>query len=282
MITKKLTSLALALVMCLTLCVPAFAASNVNSNSVLIYECGDVKIYSFEKPNGDVELSQYENNELVQRDTIYSNSAGVISREFFKNGIDNGSDILHVNDYIALSKSPAQMPALQAASTLAGTINYRATYNTGYVYYGARCQYNTIYVGQTTCTINQTGGYFVDLVALVVGAINLPSLIASEFLQALLVGLGITIVGGVIKGLISDTVSCIETDYNWTLTDTTNSSNYELVSGAKYYINDTKSAVKGKNYYDGFVPQDWGTSSFAGMVHSELFSYLMWDVVSWS
>jgi hypothetical protein len=279
---KKMMSLALALVMCFTLSVPAFAASDVVNDSVLIYECGDVTIYSLEKPNGDVELSQYESNELVQRDTINSNRTGVVVREFFKNGTAIGSDILHVNDYIAISESPVQMPALQRANTLAGTINYRATYNTGYVYYGARCQYNTINVGQTTYTINQNGGAFVDLVSLVVGAISLPSFLASEFVQALLVGLGISVASGAIKGQVSDTVACIETVYNWTWTDTTNSSNYEMVSGARYYVNDTKSAVKGKNYYDGFVPQDWGTSSFAGMVHSELFSYLMWNVVSWS
>ena len=66
------------------------------------------------------------------------------------------------------------------------------------------------------------------------------------YVVALISGLGITVVSGVIESVLSDTISCIETNYTWTLTGTTDSYHSKNVTGAKYYITDTKSVAKDK------------------------------------
>lgn len=47
-----------------------------------------------------------------------------------------------------------------------------------------------------------------------------------------------------IKNAVTDTVSCIKTQYTWNLVDTTAASHQKNVYGYKYYITDVKSAAK--------------------------------------
>jgi len=181
-----------------------------------------------------------------------------------------------------LNKSTAALHQSVSPRTLAGTINYRAIIDTGYVYYGLRCTYDANVIGPTTYTINGYVGTVVDLVSIIAGAFTIPIPIVGPYVAALISGLGITVVSGVIESALSDTVSCIETDYTWTLTDTTDSYHSKNVTGAKYYITDTKSAAKDKTYYEGYTPNDWGTQAMAVWFHNEMFGYTAWEVVNWS
>lgn len=63
-------------------------------------------------------------------------------------------------------------------------------------------------------------------------------------MDALIKGLGITVASGMIKNAVTDTVSCIKTQYTWNLVDTTAASHQKNVYGYKYYITDVKSAAK--------------------------------------
>lgn len=134
----------------------------------------------------------------------------------------------------------------------------------------------------TTYTINNFVGRMVDLIALVVGALTLPNIVAEAFLDALIKGLGITVASGMIKNAVTDTVSCIKTQYTWNLVDTTAASHQKNVYGYKYYITDVKSAAKNNNYYEGYVPKDWKTQSLAVNFHNEMFTYNAWNVVGWA
>lgn len=133
-----------------------------------------------------------------------------------------------------------------------------------------------------TYTINNFVGRMVDLIALVVGALTLPNIVAEAFLDALIKGLGITVASGMIKNAVTDTVSCIKTQYTWNLVDTTAASHQKNVYGYKYYITDVKSAAKNNNYYEGYVPKDWKTQSLAVNFHNEMFTYNAWNVVGWA
>lgn len=81
---------------------------------------------------------------------------------------------------------------------------------------------------------------------------------------------------------VSYKVSCIETDYIWTLTDTADPHHTKNVTGAKYYITDAKAAEKGRTYYEGYTPNDWGTQAIAVWFHNEMFGYTAWETVSQS
>ena len=70
--------------------------------------------------------------------------------------------------------------------------------------------------------------------------------------------------------------------YTWTLTDTINTSHKKTVYGYSYYITDVKSAVQGQTYYEGYTPNDWGTTALATWFHNEMFSYSGWEFVGYS
>lgn len=124
-------------------------------------------------------------------------------------------------------------------------------------------------------------GKVVDLVALLVGALEVPIIIINPFVTELLKGLGITVVSGAIKNRVSATVSCIRTDYTWNLTSTKDSTHSRTVYGAKYYITEENHAVQGKSYYDGYVPSQWGTTYISTWFHETMFSYFAWELVRW-
>ncbi len=77
----------------------------------------------------------------------------------------------------------------------------------------------------------------VDLIALVVGALTLPNIVAEAFLDALIKGLGITVASGMIKNAVTDTVSCIKTQYTWNLVDTTAASHTHCYHQTMSYYN---------------------------------------------
>ncbi len=283
---KRLLSCAVAIVLVFGNCITVHAESTIHSSeakATTIYDDGETLVKGYEDSSGNMVFTQYVKGKLVQRNTISPNNTQIIRREFFDNTTHRtaSSDAININDYGVLRKSTAIIQGA-SARTLAGTINYRAAIDTGYVYYGLRCNYNTKEVGATTYTINGFVGKLVDLVSIVAGAIDIPIAIANPYIKALLSGLGITVVGGLIESAFSDTVSCNQTDYTWTLTDTKDSSHSKNVYGSKYYITDTKSAAANKTYYDGYTPKNWGTSEMAVWFHNEMYSYSMWEVVSWS
>lgn len=111
---------------------------------------------------------------------------------------------------------------------------------------------------------------------------TLPNIVAEAFLDALIKGLGITVASGMIKNAVTDTVSCIKTQYTWNLVDTTAASHQKNVYGYKYYITDVKSAAKTTINYEGYVPKDWKTQSLAVNFHNEIFTYNAWNVVGWA
>lgn len=282
---RKILSFIVTLVLIVGNCVTVHAANNNYSSedTLLIYNDGETVVKGYEDSAGNMIFTQYVRGVLVQKNTIAPNDPETINREFFGGAITRGlsKDTININEYGILNKSTATTQSI-SAKTLAGTINYRAIIDTGYTYYGLRCSYDTRVIGPTTYTINGYVGTVVDLVSIIAGAFTIPIPIVGPYVAALISGLGITVVSGVIESALSDTVSCIETDYTWTLTDTTNSGHSKNVTGAKYFITDTKSAAKDKTYYEGYTPNDWGTQAMAVWFHNEMFSYSAWDVVSWS
>lgn len=283
---KKLIAAILAVCLVSALSVGA-VASNIsgNQNINIFYNSDGVKVDGFEDASGNTILRQYENGVLVQRNTIRPNNKNIIEREFFDSGaarseVETRTDTIQVSDYITIQEQPGI--ALAAAKTLAGTIKYRALIDTGYINYGLKCSYSTVNAGSTTYTINGFAGTVVDLVSLLVGALTVPFVIISGYVTALLYGLALSVVDGAIKGVVTDTVSAQATEYSWTLQNTTSTGHSKNVSGAKYYITDTKSAAKNKTYYEGYVPQDWGDQSLAVGFHGEMFGYSTWNVVGWA
>ena len=112
-------------------------------------------VKGYEDSTGNMVFTQYLRGNLVQRNTISSNNPEIIRREFFGNTNTRGAskDTININEYGVLNKSTAALHQSVSPRTLAGTINYRAIIDTGYVYYGLRCTYDANVIGPTTYTI---------------------------------------------------------------------------------------------------------------------------------
>lgn len=277
---RKAICLILSIVLIFSLTLPAFASSVTSPTVVNIYDDGITKVDGYATESGDMIFRQYINNQLVQRNTIYAGNNEIIYREFINSSRSSPTtDSISIYDYGTVAH---ETNGIQTATIrVAGTINYRAIIDTGYTYYGLYCIYDETQLGSTTYTINGYVGTVVDLVSIIAGAFTIPIPVVGKYVAALITGLGVTVISGYIEDRLSDTVSCIETDYEWTLTDTTYSGHSKNVYGSKYYITDVKSAAVGKTYYEGYTPNDWRTQALAVWFHNEMFAYSAWDVVSW-
>lgn len=282
---KKLLSCFVAIALVVVNCMTTFAsASNLPTNDVLlIYDDGETVLTGYTDSSGNIILMQYLNGKLIQRNTVFADNPEIIKREFFSNTTARkaSSDTINVNDYGVLTKPAVEAKAV-SPRTLAGTIKYRALIDSGYVYYGLKCNYTTKLIGPTTYQVNKFEGALVDLAASIAGALDIPLPVVTEFVGNLVTGAGISIVAGIVKPFFSDTVSCDKTKYTWTLTDTTTTGHTKTVYGYKYLITDVYSHAKGKSYYEDYTPSDWGTQALAIWFHNEMFSYSAWSVVGWS
>lgn len=274
---KKLLSCFVAIALVVVNCMTTFAsASNLPTNDVLlIYDDGETVLTGYTDSSGNIILMQYLNGKLIQRNTVFADNPEIIKREFFSNTTARkaSSDTININDYGVLTKPTVETQAV-SPQTLAGTINYRALIDSGYVYYGLRCTYTTKLIGPTTYTIRNYIGPLIDLVAIFAGAfVEIPSTLLPEIVNKLVTGAGITIASGALSAAFSDTVSCNKSSYTWTLTDTTTTGHTKTVYGYKYLITDVYSHAKGKSYYEDYTPLDWGTQALAIWFHNEMFSY---------
>ena len=283
---SKIISILLALIFAVT---PVFAVPGIyldREDVFVFYESEGTKVDGYQTNDGTLIFRQYVNGELVQRNTIRPTAPDVIEQEFFGAFLRKTAEenTIFISDYVTAQVEPSVTPLAVAPYQVVGTVNYRTILNNQEIFYGLRCLCQELVIGDTTYTINGYVGTVVTLVSILVGALNLPEAIASLAVARILASAGVTVTGGLISSAFTDTVSCVETDYNWKVTDTTASAHTkDLVKfGAKYYITDSYSDHRGETYYDGYLPSDWGEQTLAIALHTQMFSYSSYDVVSWT
>ena len=276
-IIKKCLSLVLCFVLLNTAITPVLADDLNNYTEYVIYQDSDCKITAYETQSGDKVFLQYSDGKLVQKNVIYATDKDIIEQTFYNNNTISTSEI-RISDYVSVTVTSVPSPAA-ARSTNMGIIRYRASVGGETLYYGLRCLVDTK-IEQGTYTINSYIGPLLNLVTMIVGALNLPIFVAESFLGNLLVEIGISTVNGAIQSAVSANLSSQITTYTWTLIDTTSSAHTRNVYGHKYYVNHT-GIHYGETYYDGYVPKDWGTQQLAVWFHNEMFPYSAFFVVGW-
>ena len=184
--------LVFSLLASMTLTSFATTKNNKVGDKVTLYEDHETIVEMYTDLSGNRILNQYLNGKLIQRDTLLTSSPNSIKRDFFDDSVTrkSSSDVIYIEQYGKLTSDNNERVQPCAVQT-AGTIKYRAALDTGYIYYGLKCTYDTKNLGSTTYTINNFVGRMVDLIALVVGALTLPNIVAEAFLDALIKGLGI-------------------------------------------------------------------------------------------
>lgn len=273
---KRFLSVFIAFCLIINLPITTCATSN-DTKMEMVLSLDDTEIFYYESEDGTRVFLQYVDGILTQKNAFHPNYPDIIHRELYSSSKETKHDTIHASDYITVSTGLVTHQP-QPRATL-GTIRYRAALDTGPIYYGLRCSYTSTN-SNTTYTINNYVGTLVDLVSILVSATNIVASIGTTVIRRICISAGITIMGGWIKSALSTTVSSAKTDYTWTLVDTTDSGHTKNVYGAKYYITDSNYHT-GETYYEGYVPDDWGTQALAVWFHNEMFTYSAWGVEGW-
>ena len=167
---KKMMSLALAVVMCLSLCVPAFAAENVNpyyETFEYVDSLGDTYTFIFTRDSkSTVAIVNDENGNLVAKSEQangFNYIENTIPAVAYSRNISSAryvTETININDLIApmpsdITLDESSINAFLAASgdSIPGSSTYKSngTYNTDYTYQGNILKGEAFY--------RRTGGY---------------------------------------------------------------------------------------------------------------------------
>ena len=145
---KRYLSLVLAIIIIANSTVLCVNASEplIQTEMFTYWNDGETKVVGYEEIDGDKIFLQYINDELVQKNTIYSTNPDMIYREYFEpssaNAASNNRAIpsytneLSVYDVITVNNIRSNSNiAVNATSQTAGTINYRTPNDNGTYYY---------------------------------------------------------------------------------------------------------------------------------------------------
>ncbi len=181
----------------------------------------------------------------------------------------------------AKERSVRNARALRAGSKKnMGGVNYKATTNEGYVFYGMKCSY-VAENESSSYTINGYVGTIVQLVKLLVDAIPVPGNVITQFVANLVKNGVINPVGDKIEQALTEKVSCVHTTYTWSLVDKKDSGHKTTVYGHKYLVMDESSKHYREDFFEGFTPNNWGTQTFGIILHDSLFGYTTYEILSW-
>jgi len=259
-------SLGLALVMCFTLSVPAFAkdtSSKNATNDVTVLD-NDSKLVAQDFDNGNSEISFVTDGETTY--TVYVDRASNTLKETaYCDGNVVSSNTSHV---------PTSNPTIASIANSSGSYTYKGTVT--YQYYdtvpGTR-DLSFAYLSSSRNTGYNINKRFQNVAALA-GVLSLglavPGLIADEIALSVLkyVGFASTATGFFIGSV---DVACVDIQMTWKLTDSGGYSSY--MSGDKYVVTEDGN-YRGNTYYEGDF---WATSAYAE--HNTAFAQRAYEIV---
>lgn len=278
---KKLVSLISALAICLSLCVPAFAAGvekNIN---------GDASVFGYtfverDLMDGRYEIDSYYNGEHQKTYTIKKGSTDIYV-EIVGSSKEAGArtNNVYVIHGFENQSEPLISPQAERWGSL-GYINYKNSAILGDIRaylmsYGTSVHARRVVEAPAETPVD-------DLVAIISGFIldaglqkSLKALgysvesVAGQLLTSVISSLGITVIKGAIKSALTTTVETVET--TWDFKATSNESGASTV-----YLRDQGKTILfmyDDNEWDqmekDFTIANWKNSSFARLVWAEMY-----------
>lgn len=276
---KKFLSLLLALAMCLSLSVPAWANTNEvlseksTDNSILLSD-GSVLIAE-DLPNGDARFTIIKNEKIVAES--YANRAqGTIT------SLDSrvSSDVHVLN-----AQSNRSITSIPSGYTYRGKITYNFYGGMSYVV-GTRSlnvYYDHNFYENSRYNVNGVYQGIASLASYITMILSLPATVAASAAAGILSVLGIAT--GTLSIVIPDHyVRCYETEITWLAQISDVPDIYNTVTGSMFVF--TQEGYESKTYYSGDY---WPLSSYSN--HDQNFAVkLYWtvlgqdilEIVSWS
>ncbi|WP_298023431.1 hypothetical protein [uncultured Dysosmobacter sp.] len=299
---KRIISLAMSIVMCISLlCIPSYAVEMVEDQAIQEAE-------NILEKEGFFLLSEAE----YKKETSHSISGDiVITRDYvdkkselflIKDGTvatyvyaDLENRILTRTDYIggsvqvntqeireSVDQNERMTRGIRDYESL-GRVRYRYANGSQYSLCGAN-----VALASTVSNSGQydLAGQYDDEVALayaIVGFIGIPLGFAYPVAAAIITGVA-TLTGYVYSIKEPYYISAKTTTNNWKVTDTSSSSNYDVIEGVKYVI--TEQGRVGETYYDGDFWEKTAftgrNESFANYIYPLLFNYVIFEIYDWS
>lgn len=306
--TKKFVSLFLALSMCLTLSVPAFAAEDEKAAAEAPYAFsfidGEGKINTIHLSIPKMGASHVDY--YIDGDLIYSVDSECMEAE--KASMLNGADIpenvyVHithtnaktgvttqytepVSHYITTSQDVAGNTPAKAASTYVyqGRINYNPCYDAvgnAFLY-----KLNVYYRQEgetepTHKTINAEAGALLGAIVSIVTSVLLSRIpgaqevvakfvgdSASKLVTDVIAGAGGCILGGVVQNKVSGTYDILLTKYKVKAVDP-DTSREQIYDAERYQLKSGSGGYSSEYHYDGCMP--WNKSIVANWMYSDFW-----------
>lgn len=288
---KKMMSLALALVMCLSLCVPAFAGdadilvnSSSNADSV-----GNIMTYNLYQRENDYYVMKYYLNGKIQTEYELDGSRYINATD-----VDSGKYTLDSAEIIQPVSNHPMLSAYSRPIHL-GNINYNKSPR--YVNKpSASIEYTTSVKNGTYQITAKSGTRLSDATAVASNFIigfalstayaAAASTIAGAVLIAMVSASGSSVIGGIVQAPFTKSFDCIRATYSYSVTLSQGTHIIDTASYPKYgtdeYV-EFNGIKDSETYHTGYVPTNWHENdSFARQIWTDCSNYSCPGVSSYS
>ena len=280
-ISMRYTSLVLVVVLLFTCTVPVLAASTPEHIAFTTETIDGVLKITEEIRDNETIIRQYCDEQLVE--TVHipvtsdTDDTVILTIESSTSNVANQPNIRHVE----VTKAPksTQNDIALLADIYLGKINYSTSDGKKTI----TVKYDTTVLHSSTVTLHSGLSTVASLAGILVSYIGIKVTAATAVVKWLLgiMGIATTATSFFFPGR---TLSCRETDYTYTLTDSTYGLTNQLLS-ASYYITDEKdenASYKGTTEVDGWTPSTAQDDiTFAQACYALLYEG-SYSVIGWS
>ncbi len=284
-----LTLMVALLVVCAS---PASALVSLPMQQLAVYTDNEDTYKILDDRLGNIIVEKYTFNLLMERAIIDKDDPSIIDKEKFTGRSSSPiSSTIVLSDYAIIGGGEPYTPE---GDRILGNITYYGYKDGTYQYYGIQCSYHKTFDSTTTFTINASTRNAIDFFAIVIAMMinsfivitGIPTFGSSSVICGLIAVLVEVTVPRLLEDWVNETffptLACHATEYAMTISDRTNMSNYRVLTGGEYSIEDQKSEHYGEIYIEGYVPAQWGTPTIANDFHNRLFpSVSIYSIYNW-
>lgn len=283
---KKLMSLALALVMCFSLCVPALAMDteeNDYNTQKLLYISEDeetnsgYKVTSTLNEGGVYTIRGYQDSSLIEEYIVYPGNY-TYEKQTFNNGNITCDTVVVENAEISSNASSI----LGRAGGYMGTMFYN-NIPMGLIY-SISCTINNSTDTNSSWQVQSFSGSVAEWITKLIAALGISSAVATGCVESFLVSAAFEVISGAIHNKTTMTLKA--TVVNHTITGTSTSpldSSYHSATlyGKTATITAPGSAYEGYTYRDGYSSADWGNNVFGRAMFKAVYNS-DWTPTGWT
>lgn len=279
---KKVISLLMVVIMCLSLSVSAFAdtpdagVSEADSTEIVwfTYDSSDGTIEAtYTETDDGFSVFEYHDGELYEM-TRYTYGNTFYERQYVNSQSDQGvathqnSEWEIVNIESATTKAPATLTPRWKTTRDLGYMHYRGVTET----YSIFCYVEEWYNDAKTVTLSGKIGSAADCATTIAGTLGLPASIATGLVSTLIYAFVLKVVNNIVHAVVDTDVTAdvVDQRIHGDCTSHSGKKHGDLGDASIINVTSDNSKYSGETFYEGYTTHMWGTG--------ELGSQMFWKV----